>query len=103
MHTVTIEVSDRFLSGLLTGGLIMLVLTILFAVLGTLIGSVISLGGSTGFWKRLGRGTLVLVPLGLVLGGLMGGWGWPWWAVALGLLCTVLFINLIAGVFTRRT
>lgn len=101
MH-FTISIGGNILAGIAAGALTALVIVAIFAFLGSVMESFMSLGGSGRFLGKLGKGLLICVPIGALIGGCITAAGLPWWSAIIAFVLVILVLNLAMIIRRRR-
>jgi hypothetical protein len=99
---MNIEISNAVLTGMATGAATMVVPVAALVGIGSVMESVMSLGGSGGFLKKVASGAAVYMPVGALTGLGVTLAGAPWWAAAPASLGVLAVISLGYRVVRRR-
>jgi hypothetical protein len=97
---MVVNIDDNVLVGVVAGAITAVVIVALFAAMSAVAESFMSLGGNGRFLVKLGNGSLIYGPIGMIIGGGIAATGLPAWTAVLAVI--LLFLALCLGMRLKQ-
>ncbi|MBW4061017.1 hypothetical protein HJC99_00365 [Candidatus Saccharibacteria bacterium] len=94
MH-FTANIGGNILAGVVAGAITAAIIIAAITALGGVANSMVSFGGSGGFVEKFFKGSLIYIPVGMIVGGAVAATGLPWWTSIIALVVVFFILNLV--------